>query len=103
VGISLFRDCLPIKVKAIHISLPFRHPPFNFVLPVLKFILGRSLRQRVVVHHGSDLEVLMGLEKYGISEANVPPVLGGRYKLEARVAAWLVDRLELESRREANA
>jgi hypothetical protein len=45
----------------------------------------------------------MGLEKYGISEANVPPVLGGRYKLEAKVAAWLVDRLELESRREANA
>jgi hypothetical protein len=103
VGISLLRDCLPIKLKAIHISLPFRHPPFHFVLPVLKFILGRSLRQRVVVHHGSDLEVLVGLDKFGISEANVPPVLGGLYKLQTELAAWLASRRELESTGETNA
>jgi hypothetical protein len=101
--IALLRDCLPIRIRVIHVCAPLRHPPFNFVLPVVKFILGLSLRQRLVVHHGCDLEILLGLESYGIVRANIPPALGGDYHLQAELTEWLVDRLELEGQREVDA
>jgi hypothetical protein len=102
-GIALLRECLPIRLRAMHICLPFRRPPFTFVLPVIKFICGKSIRQRMVIHHGSDLEVLLGLENHGIIRANIPAALGGEYNLQAELTEWLADRLELEGRREANA
>jgi hypothetical protein len=102
-GLALLRDCLPIRLRLVHLCMPFRRPPFNFVLPVAKFICGKSIRQRMVIHHGSDLEVLLGLENHGIIRANIPAALGGDYNLQAQLTEWLADRLELEDRREANA
>jgi hypothetical protein len=102
-SIALLRECLPIRLRVIHMCLPSRHPPFNFLLPVIKFLLGKSLRRRLVVHHGCDLEILLSLESHGIIRANVPSVLGGHYNLQAELSEWLVDHVELEGRREANA
>jgi hypothetical protein len=102
-GLALIRDCLPIRIRVIHLCLPFLHPPFNFVLPVFKFICGKSIRQRILVHSGSNLEVLLGLENHGIINANIPSVLGGHFNLQAALAEWLVERLELDGRRAANA
>jgi hypothetical protein len=102
-GTALLRECLPIRLRVIHLCVPLRHPPFNFVLPVVKFILGKSLRRRLVVHHGSDLEILLSLESHGIIRAIIPTALGGDYHLHAELTEWLVDRLELEGQREVNA
>lgn len=99
-GIALFRDCLPIQIKVIHLCLPLRYPPFNFVLPVLKFILGKRMRHRMVIHHGSDLQVILGYEEYGIGRDATPPALGGHWKMDTEFAAWLVERRSLETRRE---
>jgi hypothetical protein len=100
---ALLRDCLPIRIRGLHLCLPFRRPPFNLLLPVIKFICGKSIRQRAVIHHGSHLEILLGLENHGIARANIPPALGGDYNLHAQLTEWLAHRLELEGRREANA
>jgi hypothetical protein len=102
-AVALLQECLPIRLRVIHVCTPFRHPPFNFVLPVVKFILGKSLRRRLLVHHGCDLEVLLGLESHGIIRANIPPALGGHYRLQSELAEWLVGRLELEGQIEVNA
>jgi hypothetical protein len=84
-AIALLRECLPIRVRVIHLCVLLRYPPFSFVLPVVKFILGFSLRRRLLVHHGSDLEILLGLESHGIVRANIPPALGGDYHLQAEL------------------
>ena len=102
-AVALLRECLPIRLRVIHVCTPFRRPPFNFVLPVVKFIIGKNLRRRLFLHHGCDLEVLLGLESHGINRANIPPALGGHYPLQSELAEWLVGRLELEGQREGNA
>lgn len=56
-----------------------------------------------MVHHGSDLEVLLGLESHGMIRANIPPALGGHYPLQSELAEWLLGRLELDGQREVNA
>jgi hypothetical protein len=99
-SIALLRECLPIRLRVIHVCAPLRRPPFNFVLPVVNFILGKNLRRRLLVHHGCDLEILLGLESHGIIRANIPPALGGHYHLQSELTEWLVGRHELEGQRE---
>jgi hypothetical protein len=97
---ALLRDCLPIKVKAIHVCLPLLKPPFQFVIPIVKFLAGKRLRRRMVLHSGSEHEILSGLDTYGIGRSIIPFEIGGDYHLEAAHAEWVVDRLQVERQRE---
>jgi hypothetical protein len=100
-SLALFRDCLPIKLRAIHICLPqMKNPPFLFTIPVIKFIAGKRLRRRMVLHSGCENVVGMGLMKYGLSRNIMPLEVGGDCHWEACHAEWLADRLLVEGRRE---
>jgi hypothetical protein len=101
-SMALFRDCLPIKLRAIHICgahirVP---PPLQFILPVVKFIAGKHIRRRMLLHTGSDNTVIMGLTKYGLTRSIIPCEVGGDYHWQAFHAEWLANRLLVERRRE---
>jgi hypothetical protein len=99
-NLALLRDCLPIKVRAVHICLPQLKPPFLFVIPVVKFMAGKHLRRRMILHSGSEHLVLMGLIKYGLGRTIVPFEVGGDYRWEVWHAEWVANRLLVERRRE---
>jgi hypothetical protein len=97
---ALLRDCLPIKVRAIHICLPQMKPPFQFVIPVVKFLAGKRLRRRMVIHSGCDHLIAISLLKYGLNPNIIPLEVGGEYHWEVSHAAWIANRLLVEGRRE---
>jgi hypothetical protein len=83
-----------------HVCIPLLKPPFQFVLPVVKFLAGKRLRRRMILHSGSEHEIVRGLSKYGIGRNIIPFELGGDYYLAAGYAEWINDRLQVERRRE---
>jgi hypothetical protein len=83
-----------------HICVPQVKPPFLFVFPIAKFLAGRRLRRRMVVHSTCEHMVVMSLIKYGFSRSIIPFEVGGDYRWEACHAEWLADRLLVERRRE---
>jgi hypothetical protein len=98
--LALIRDGLPIKLRALHICAPQVKPPFDFMLPIIKFLAGKSLRRRMVVHSKCEYIVVMGLVKYGFSLSIIPFEVGGDYHWETCHAEWLADRFLVERRRE---
>jgi len=59
-------ECLPMKLKSVHIIRP---STFGYlIMPIIKFIIGRILRLRFVVHTGTEKEILESFSSYGISE-----------------------------------
>jgi hypothetical protein len=99
-NLALLRDCLPIKVRAMHICLPNLKPPFLFVIPVVKFMAGKHIRRRMALHTGCDHLIIMGLIRYGLSRSIIPLEVGGDYHWQASHTEWLGNRLLAERRRE---
>jgi hypothetical protein len=96
------RDCLPIKIRAMHISLPQAKikPVFPFIIPVVKYLAGKYIRRRMVLHSGSEDLIVMSLIKYGLSRSIIPFEVGGDYRWQEFHAEWLANRLLVERRRE---
>jgi hypothetical protein len=83
-----------------HICVPKMKLPFQLKILVIKFLAGRRLRRRMVVHSGCEYLTIMGLIKYGLSRSIEPFEVGDDYHWEANHAEWLADRLLVERRRE---
>jgi hypothetical protein len=98
----MLRDCLPIKLRAVHICLPQlkSKPNFPFTIPVIRFLAGKHIRRRMVIHGGSEDLIVMDLINYGLSRSIIPFEVGGDYRWEAFHAEWVANRLLFESRRE---
>jgi CRAL/TRIO domain len=66
---------LPLRVTAIHIF----HPPkvFAVIFPIVKGWIPEVVRNRLILHSGSDEKVRAGMKKYGFTEKDVPEGLGG--------------------------
>lgn len=73
------RDVLPIKIRAVHICYT---PTFvnDLIFPIVKFLLGKRLRQRLTVHLSNTLPDEM--IKYGFTAADLPVSFGGTYKYD---------------------
>mmetsp|Transcript_20944 Transcript_20944/g.45673 ORF Transcript_20944/g.45673 Transcript_20944/m.45673 type:complete len:317 (+) Transcript_20944:15-965(+) len=86
------KGILPVRIGSFQIC----HPPtfFQIVFPVIKFLLGKRLRQRIKVHAGSKEHVLERLAHFGIPKESVPSDLGGDVVLDQK--AWLAKRKELD-------
>jgi len=86
------REALPIKLKCAHIC----HPPlfFNFVYPMIKFMMGQEIRLITRVHTGSAATVVSALEQYGISRNNILKCMGGTF--EINIDEWWNERLNAE-------
>lgn len=82
------QGCLPIRVSAFHIC----HAPsfFKFIFPFLKMCLGARLRKRLHFHFGKDKDVLMKLNKYGLTSDIIPKQLGGKMIVDHDL--WIKDR-----------
>ena len=88
------RDCLPVRLRAIHAC----HPTVvtDLMFPVIKQVMGMELRRRWYRHCGSKGEVLRTLSEYGLEEESLPKVLGGSW---ARSSDWIEERRALERAR----
>jgi hypothetical protein len=86
-----------------HVCLPQlkSQRPSSFQIPVFKFIAGKHIRRRTVLHSGGEGSVIMSLVKYyGLGRNIIPFEVGGDYRWEANHAEWLANRLLVERRRE---
>eukprot|EP00562_Extubocellulus_spinifer_P003163 CAMPEP_0178478282 /NCGR_PEP_ID=MMETSP0696-20121128/4579_1 /TAXON_ID=265572 /ORGANISM="Extubocellulus spinifer, Strain CCMP396" /LENGTH=566 /DNA_ID=CAMNT_0020105645 /DNA_START=69 /DNA_END=1765 /DNA_ORIENTATION=- len=87
-------ESVPVPIRALH----FCHPSkvvLYIVLPMTKYLMPRSIRLRQRVHSGSEKQVLMSLEAYGLPQDRMPTELGGSVVLD--INQWMLDRLEIES------
>jgi len=90
---------LPIRIAAAHMC----HPPsfFSVVWPVLAFVMDTRTRQRCYIRKGTEYQVLVQLNKYGISTAILPKArLGGDYILD--IDNWIEQRRLIETERMYN-
>ena len=92
-SVASVKDALPVNLVCIHMC----HTPlfFNFVFPMIKFILGKDMRLRTKTHYGSEDKVLQELEHYGIHRSLIFKSMGGGYDLN--VEEWLAYRQRIES------
>ena len=92
---SIFRDVLPIRLRAHHLC----HPSaihFYVIVPASKFLSPRENRLRFVMHCGSEEHVLNELAMYRLPRHCIPTSLGGTAVLDMN--QWVLDRLVTEQR-----
>lgn len=91
----------PIQMKGFHMcASPGHKSCFLMVLPFIKYFMTRKIRQRFLVHRGTEREVATDLEGYGIKKENLPISLGGK-RTKRDFYAWLQDRRIEEAKRES--
>lgn len=70
-------DSLPLKVKAIHICTGPGSSVVSLILPTVKAIATKWMRQRIVLHADSNQQIVNELvRKYGIDEESIAPFFG---------------------------
>jgi hypothetical protein len=100
--IQLIRDLLPIRIKVYHICAPFCRPPFNYLLPVLRHMMGKDCRRRFVVHIGNPVDIHRSLARapYHTPLCWIPLSLQGEFDALAALDAWVEDRTRVEAARD---
>lgn len=86
-------QALPIKLLAGY----FCHLPafFSVVWPVVAFLMGSKLRQRIYMLKGTEEQVVRELEKYGIPSRILPKAhMGGEWELD--IDEWIAARRLVE-------
>lgn len=78
----------PFQIQALHMC----HPPkyAEFLLPLIKFLVGHRLRHRFEIHSGSDERVLQSLSSYGLPRDRLPKEIGGEVVLDHE--KWIKER-----------
>ena len=64
-------------------------------LPVLRQIVSKYYRHRLLLHCGSEVDVLKDMKTYGLLQENLPACVGGALGLK-NFQAWLVLQEEQE-------
>uniref|UniRef100_A0A7S2Y8F7 CRAL-TRIO domain-containing protein n=1 Tax=Entomoneis paludosa TaxID=265537 RepID=A0A7S2Y8F7_9STRA len=95
-------EAIPMQIKAIHLILLKKSTFYEQSIPKWFKLFEdtwRRLAMRVIAHvvH-SRLEILLGLNAYGISDVNIPKELNNQVDLDA-VGKWHAERLEIELER----
>ena len=94
-SVAIYRDAMPIELKAFHICVGSGQSVAHLSLPIFKQLAGKSLRARMITHAGSDKDILTSLQRYGLKRQNVSSVVGGNFTLKD-YAEWLDERDQLE-------
>lgn len=92
---------IPLQIKGIHMIFLKKSTFYEKSIPewLQLYEPYPHLRHRVIAHVVfSRLEILLGLEAYGLTNANIPRELNGPVDLDA-VGKWHADRLEIELKR----
>ena len=98
------RDCakmqnyLPMNFVTAHIIVGHGHAALRDVIaPILKYIHGKRMRLRSVVHLGDNQQVTRDLATYGIVAEKLPVGLGGALRTGECFMQWMIRRRGLES------
>lgn len=91
-------EIFPVHLRSIHFCHPSKVAHY-VIFPALKFVLGREMRLRFNTHYGTDAEVLLQLEAFGLHRSMLPAELCGDVQLDFR--KWIHQRLSLEHGAEA--
>lgn len=86
----LRRGAFSFDIKAVHMCFVNLRPPFNYLFPIAKFLFGKRLRRRLIVHSGCGGQISNELEKqYGLSRESLPSQLGGKLDTSKSHQCWL--------------
>lgn len=97
---TIMAEVFPLHLRSIHLIYP-NEVSQSIGIPLRKRVAGRHLRQRTVVHGGSEKEVLSSLDGYGVGRSMLrADTAAGRDGGEADAQAWVHRRLALEYTRE---
>jgi hypothetical protein len=83
------KGCLPARLSAYHVC----QPPFFFraIFSVVVFFVGKRLKQRFLIHTGSEQTVLDDLQrKYSFKPEHLPAQIGGNFNPDP--IAWISKR-----------
>lgn len=96
--IKLIGDIFPVHLRSIHFCHPSKVAHY-VIFPALKFVLGKNMRLRFNTHYGTDTEVMMQLETFGLHRSILPAELAGDVLLDYQ--QWIHERLSKEYSDEA--
>ena len=96
--IKLVGEIFPVHLRSIHFCHPSKVAHY-VIFPALKFVLGKNMRLRFNTHYGTDTEVLMQLETFGLHRSILPAELSGDVRLNFQY--WINERLSREYSDEA--
>ena len=74
--------CSPIQAKALHFFCGRNKSLLTYVLPAFKYLLGKDLRIRMVVHGGTGVDYLADIKRYGLCLQKISYVLGGGFSYQ---------------------
>ena len=86
-------EVMPIRIRSCHICHP--SPVLSYAYPILKYILGRSVRLRTRLHSGAEQYVLHELASCSLPRQCLPKELGGEVSLN--FAQWVANRSIVET------
>lgn len=86
---KMVRECLPIRCAAVHFM--FDSKVFEYVLPIMMFMMGKRLRQRLRLYPGTRKgKRFQQLDEVGLAKELLPKIMGG--ESDFNVADWIEDR-----------
>ena len=91
-------EIFPVHLRSIHFCHPSKVAHY-VIFPALKFVLGKEMRLRFNTHYGTDAEVLLQLEAFGLNRSILPAELCGDVQLDFQ--KWIHQRLSQEHSAEA--
>jgi hypothetical protein len=96
--LELLRDCLPLRIRAVHICFPAIKSVGKLFLPAILWLMGRSMRRRTLIHAGCVDELLLDLQEFGMTKKGIPEDFGGAYGAQG-FKEWVEERRALEASR----
>lgn len=91
-------NAVPVQCMTIHSFTGSGHSVISLVLPVLKHMLGKRLRLRLLVHAGSDKEILERLAMYGVKGDHLDGYVSGSYvRQHAAFLEWVEQQMQEET------
>lgn len=92
-------NVVPVRCLTIHNFTGSGQSVMGLVLPVIKHMLGKRLRLRLLVHAGSDKEILERLAMYGVTGDHLEGYVSGSYvRQHATFLAWVEQRMQEETK-----
>eukprot|EP01082_Thalassiosira_pseudonana_P013454 g11826.t1 g11826 contig6:657046-658786(+) len=91
-GASLLGNVFPIQWKAIHLCRPC--PYYNTYFPLIKLLFPRHMERNVMIHLGTDEEILETMGQHSLPRDRLPSVFGGGEVLD--YPGWAFTRKVME-------
>jgi hypothetical protein len=93
--VQILAEALPIRWQALHVCFPARKSVVQIMLPILRYVIGKDMRHRLVLHHGSPSEICVRLQDYSILPSGIPVALGGTFAVSS-FQAWMDQQIAME-------